>query len=245
MELSISTYKPTGTLTYTSPGTRRFFTVKAKRLVRLAHRIHDGRLFLPDIVTLVQEAAHELLSLGGFLLLTDKGAALLTELSWIISTKFAPTDLNWDIREKQRHRASPPERCTLCRVQLVWPAQIIWRRGLEVVSISAPIGIQCLTHEAAKKGWGKLQDLITQVRAISSQPTPDIPSADTTPTDAPPALEPIEPPMDPPLQARSSVELLPQPDETAVLLVRDDLMPAAVYHTSLPRAFQLLLILQP
>ena len=53
------------------------------------------------------------------------------------------------------------------------PAQIVWRRGLEVISISAPIGIQCLTKEAAKRGWGKLQDLITEVRAITNRPVDD------------------------------------------------------------------------
>lgn len=190
MELSINTYKPTGTLTYESPATRRFFTVKAKRLARLAQRIHDGRLFLPEIVKLLREAADELLHLGGFLLLTDKGAALLTNLAWIKSPAFAPADLSWDIREKQRHRPYMPERCTLCRVKLVWPAQIVWRRGLEIIDTSAPIGIQCLTHEAAKKGWGNLQDLITQVRAIrgtpSTPPSPDPPVTETPTTPDPP-----------------------------------------------------------
>lgn len=168
MELTVHSYKPTGTLTYHSPGTRRFFTIKAKRLIRLARRVHDGRLFLPEIVALLQEAAQELVTLGGFLLLTDKGHTLLADLAWILSPRFAPTDLDWDVREKQRHRADPPERCTLCRVKLVWPAQIVWRRGLEVVGTSAPIGIQCLTKEAARRGWGKLHDLITEVRAITS-----------------------------------------------------------------------------
>jgi hypothetical protein len=190
MELTLSTYKPTGTLTYTSPQTRRFFTVKAKRLARLARRIHDGRLFLPEIVRLVREAAQELLRLGGFLLLTDKGQALLSDLAWIQSPQFAPEGLSWDVREKQRHRAFPPERCTLCRVKLVWPAQIVWRRGLEIVAVSAPIGIQCLTHEAAKKGWGKLQDLITEVRAITAT-APDQPAPhDPGDTRTPPAQDP-------------------------------------------------------
>lgn len=168
MELTVSTFRPSSTFTYESPGTRRFFTIKAKRLTRLARRIHDGRLFLPEIVKLVREAADELLRLGGFLLLTDKGSALLTDLAWIKSATFAPEGMNWNIREKERHRVTEPERCTLCRVKLVWPANIVWRRGLEIVSVSAPIGIQCATREAANRGWGKLQDLITEVRAISA-----------------------------------------------------------------------------
>lgn len=173
MELTVHSYKPTGTLTFQSSGTRRFFTIKAKRLIRLARRVHDGRLFLPEIVALLREAAQELLTLGGFLLLTDKGQTFLADLSWILSPRFAPTDLSWDVREKQRHRASPPERCTLCRVKLVWPAQIVWRRGLQVVGMSAPIGIHCLTQEAITRGWGKLQDLITEVRAITTHAPPE------------------------------------------------------------------------
>lgn len=107
MELTLRSYKPTTTLSYHSPGTRRFFTIKAKRLVRLARRDHDGRLFLPEIVTLIQEAARELLHLGGLLLLTDKGQMLLSDLSWILSPHFAPSGLTWDVREKQRHAAPP------------------------------------------------------------------------------------------------------------------------------------------
>lgn len=179
MEVTLHSYKRTTTLTYQSPGTRRFFTVKAKRLIRLARRVHDGRLFLPEIVALIQEAARELLHLGGLLLLTDKGQTFLSDLSWILSPQFAPAGLTWDVREKQRHRSHPAVHCTLCRVKLVWPAQIVWRRGLQVVGISSPIGIQCLTKEAARKGWGKLHDLITEVRAITG----------TAPTE-PPAVHP-------------------------------------------------------
>lgn len=168
MELTLRSYKPTATLSYHSPGARRFFTVKAKRLIRLARRVHDGRLFLPEIVALIQEAARELLHLGGLLLLTDKGQTLLSDLSWILSPQFAPSGLTWDVREKQRHRSSHAVHCTLCRTKLVWPAQIVWRRGLQVVGISSPIGIQCLTKEAARRGWGKLQDLITAVHAITA-----------------------------------------------------------------------------
>lgn len=166
MEVALSTYSKSASVTYESPSSRRFFTVKAKRLVRLARRVHDGRLFLPDIVSLLREAADELITLGGFLLLTEKGLELLTDLAWITSPAFAPEDLSWDIREKARHRAEPPERCTLCGVKLVWPAQIVWRRALRVVSVSQPIGIQCLTREAVRHGWGKLHHLITEVRAL-------------------------------------------------------------------------------
>ena len=208
MELTVSTYKPTGTLTYESPGTRRFFTVKGNRLVRLAKRIHDGRLLLPEIVKLVREAADELLHLGGFLLLTDKGSALLTDLAWIKSPTFAPEDLEWDIREKERHRVVEPERCTLCRVKLVWPANIVWRRGLQIVSVSAPIGIQCATREAARKGWGRLHDLITEVRAITTQSkdtaqataNPDEIKTSISPSEVALADEVIAMPPPPPLQ---------------------------------------------
>src|SRR5574337_339808 len=177
MGITLQSYKPTSTLTYHSPGTRRFFTVKAKRLIRLARRVHDGRLFLPEIVTLIQEAARELLHLGGLLLLTDKGQILLSDLAWILSPQFAPSGLTWDVREKQRHRSHPPVHCTLCRVNLVWPAQIVWRRGLQIVGISSPIGIQCLTKEAARRGWGKLQDLITEVQAITATAPAEPPAA--------------------------------------------------------------------
>jgi hypothetical protein len=78
----------------------------------------------------------------------------------------------------------------------VWPAQIVWRRGLQVVQTSANIGIHCLTRDAIRNGWGKLQDLITQVRAIRAQQQPP---ADSTPADVlpPPPPEPLAPPAGP------------------------------------------------
>jgi hypothetical protein len=166
MEVAVTTYSKTNSFTYESPKSRRFFTVKAKRLVRLAKRVHDGRLFIPDIVGLLRQAANELIALGGFLLLTEKGTDILKDLAWILSPTFAPEGLSWDIREKARHRASPPERCGLCGVKLVWPAQIVWRRGFTVVDVSESIGIQCLTHKAVREGWGKLNHLIEEVRAL-------------------------------------------------------------------------------
>ena len=197
MELDIDTYKTPAALSYTTPSARRFFTVKTKRLIRLARRIHDGRLFLPEIVTALREAADELIQLGNIILLTDRAAELLSGLRWIKSKDFAPEDLEWDVREKTRRHVQPQDRvrCSLCRTRLVWPAQIVWRRGLQIVSSSADIGIHCLTRDAIRNGWGKLQDLITQVRAIRAQQQPP---ADSTPADVLPPPPPAGPSTPPP-----------------------------------------------
>jgi len=168
MELAIDTYRQDAVITYKTPHSRRFFVNKAKRLIRLARVVHTGRLFIPEIVASLREAAEELIELGNILLLTEKGYELLKGLTWIKSKEFAPEDLEWDVREKTRHRVSPEDkiRCSLCRTHLVYPAQIVWRRGLQVIDTSSDIGIYCLTREAVRHGWGKLQDLITQVRAV-------------------------------------------------------------------------------
>jgi hypothetical protein len=168
MEFAIDTYKQSAVVTYKTPNSRRFFVNKAKRLIRLARVVHNGRLFIPEIVASLREAAEELIELGNILLLTDKGYEFLKGLTWIKSKEFAPEDLEWDVREKTRHHVHPDDkiRCSLCRTHLVYPAQIVWRRGLQIISTSSDIGIYCLTREAVRNGWGKLQDLITQVRAV-------------------------------------------------------------------------------
>jgi hypothetical protein len=168
MELAIDTYKRSAVVAYKTPNSRRFFVHKAKRLIRLARVVHNGRLFIPDIVASLREAAEELIELGNILLLTEKGYELLKGLTWIKSKEFAPEGLEWDVREKTRHHVRPEEkiRCSLCRTHLVYPAQIVWRRGLQIIDTSSDIGIYCLTREAVRNGWGKLQDLITQVRAV-------------------------------------------------------------------------------
>ena len=211
MELDIDTYKTPAALSYTTPSARRFFTIKTKRLIRLAQRIHDGRLFLPDIVAALREAADELIELGNIILLTDRAADLLSGLRWIKSKEFAAEDLEWDVREKTRHHVQPEDRvrCALCRTRLVWPAQIVWRRGLTVVSVSSDIGIHCLTRDAIRQGWGKLQDLITQVRAVRAQ---QLPSATEDGRHVPltPASDPAAPsPAAPSPPAISSCESRP------------------------------------
>ena len=159
MKIDLSAYTKAGSLSYTSPKDQRFFTAKAKRLIRLARRIHDGRLFLPEIVTALREAANQLIALGAFLLLTEKGSAFLDDLFWITSDRFAPEGLDYTVQERSRFRDQT--RCSICRSHLVWPAQIVWRKGLEIVDVSAPIGIGCLTRSA-----GKLEPLIAEIRAV-------------------------------------------------------------------------------
>lgn len=159
MQIDLAAYTKAGSLSYTSPKDQRFFTANAKRLIRLARRIHDGRLFLPEIVTALREAADQLIALGAFLLLTEKGSAFLDDLFWITSAEFAPEGLDFTVQERSRFRETT--RCPLCRSRLVWPAQIVWRKGLEIVDVSSPIGIGCLKRTA-----GKLEPLIAEIRAV-------------------------------------------------------------------------------
>ena len=182
MEVTIDTYKQSAALSYKTPQSRRFFTNKTKRLIRLARVVHKGRLFIPEIVASLREATEELIELGNILLLTEKGYALLQGLTWIKSKEFAPENLEWDVREKTRHHVRPEDkiRCSLCRTHLIYPAQIVWRRGLTTIDTSADIGIYCLTREAVRNGWGKLQDLITQVRAVRREATGEMPTESVT-----------------------------------------------------------------
>ena len=159
MQINLAAYTKAGSLSYTSPKDQRFFTSKAKRLIRLARRIHEGRLFLPEIVTALREAANQLIALGAFLLLTEKGSAFLDDLFWITSAQFAPEGLDYTVQERSRFRENT--RCSMCRSRLVWPAQIVWRKGLEIVDVSSPIGIGCLKRTA-----GKLEPLIAEIRAV-------------------------------------------------------------------------------
>jgi hypothetical protein len=227
MKLAIDTYKRSEAVCYKSPSSRRFFFNKAKRLTNLARRIHEGRLFIPEIVTALREAADELLDLGNILLLTDRCYQLLQDLTWIKSKEFAPEDLSWDVHEKSRRHVNRLDRihCNLCGAHLVWPATIVWRRGLTVVATSADIGINCLTRKAIREGWGKLQDLITKVRAVREQaegsqnrslPTP--PTADTVPEMvAAPAVAPA--PVPPPRPYGSPLPPRPRPVMTQMALL--------------------------
>jgi hypothetical protein len=177
---------------------------------------------------MLREAADELIALGNIILLTEKATELLQGLSWIQSKDFAPEDLEWDVREKTRHHVRPEDkvRCNLCGAHLVYPAQIVWRRGLTTVATSADIGIYCLTREAVRNGWGKLQDLITEVRAVraregdSSETTALPEAAAASPPDEPPPVRPAETvtPMAPQLTPGPMPYLRPTSRPAAALL---------------------------
>ena len=48
--------------------------------------------------------------------------------------------------------------CSFCKVKLVYPAYVIYRRGNQIVKQSEPIGIFCLNNTI-----GKLNDLVTEI----------------------------------------------------------------------------------
>jgi len=164
MRIEIESYRRP-VVQYNNPKARRQFMAKARTLIKLAKRVHDGKLFLPDLLRAIQEAAEELCELGGLLLLTDKGSAYLDDLAWIRSPQFLKSlPEGWEGTVTERIRQHQDERCTICRVRLVYPAQVVWRRGLDVVATSAPLGIGCLNGR-----YGKLNDLITKVRVVKEE----------------------------------------------------------------------------
>lgn len=48
--------------------------------------------------------------------------------------------------------------CSFCKVKLVYPAYVVYRRGNKIVKQSEPIGIFCLNNTI-----GKLNDLVTEI----------------------------------------------------------------------------------
>ena len=48
--------------------------------------------------------------------------------------------------------------CSFCKVKLVYPAYVIYRRGNQIVKQSEPIGIFCLNNTI-----GKLNDLVIEI----------------------------------------------------------------------------------
>lgn len=50
--------------------------------------------------------------------------------------------------------------CSFCKVKLVYPAYVVYRRGDKIVKQSEPIGIFCLNNTI-----GKLNDLVIEILA--------------------------------------------------------------------------------
>lgn len=153
--VKVTTYRGSVSARWRAPKTKRGVTGQMEKLLKLYHRCRQNGLLTRDMLAAIKNYASALKKLATALFVVKP--ELFALLGEIENTK--PEDLEEEIvAEKVReHRRAV---CSFCKVDLVYPAYVVYRRGTEVVRVSEPVGIQCL-----KGLYGKLNDLAVEIQA--------------------------------------------------------------------------------
>jgi hypothetical protein len=156
MVLKLRDYKGSVATQWKTPRTAKQLVASIKKLVKFYFRCKESHLLTPDIVDALKTYAIKLDEYAFFVLVarrkTPELFSVLEEMKALVAE-----DLTAEVVE-EKVRQHEPRVCSICRVPLVYPAYIVWRKGLEVVKQSAPIGIMCLNARKAK-----LQNLIAEI----------------------------------------------------------------------------------
>lgn len=141
---------------WTAPKTRRGLFAAIRRLARFYYRCKECGLLLPDIVEILKIHAVQITELAGIMLVAaPQYISALKEIRDLEVSTLNPEIVEERVRKKEINR------CSICRVLLKYPAYIVWRKGIEIVKVSKPIGILCLNNRAKK-----LNDLIVETQII-------------------------------------------------------------------------------
>ncbi len=144
----LQSYKGAITASWKVPRTNRQIIGAIKRLIKFYFRCKQAKFLTAEALDAIKKYAAKLQELGFEAL---SGLVKYPELKSLladIQSEKPPEFMSEVVEEKMRtHEKSI---CSLCKVPLVYPAYIVWRRGTEIVDKSAPIGIICLKNRIRK-----------------------------------------------------------------------------------------------
>lgn len=152
MKIQIINYKGNVVANWSIPKTEKQLAWTVIKLVRFYYRCKDSGLLTNEVIHVIQECIGALKD-SYFINVHPEVIKGIKEIQAL-----KPHNLEEEIiTEKIRKHEQAV--CSLCGTDLKYPAYIVYRKGLEVIKVSAPIGIFCL-----KSVMGKLRDLIVQMK---------------------------------------------------------------------------------
>lgn len=151
--MKLINYKGNVVARWKAPRTKRQVIYAIKKLLKFYYRCKASGLLTKQLVEAIKKYGAILHDMAGVKLLAYGELALgLQEIA-----RLKIEDLEEEIvTEKERKHEDAI--CSLCRTRLVYPAYIVYRKGLDVVKTSEPVGIRCL-HRMV----GRINDLITEL----------------------------------------------------------------------------------
>lgn len=158
MKVQILNYKGNVVANWRVPKTRRQLTWTAVKLVRLYYRCKESGLLTNELIQVMQEFLEAFKD--KLLAVAVAHPEIARGIKEIRSLRLHDLEEEIITEKVRRHEQAV---CSLCRTNLRYPAYVVYRKGLEIVRVSNPVGIFCLKATA-----GKLKDLIVQVKVDAS-----------------------------------------------------------------------------
>ena len=154
--IKIVNYKGSVVHSWKAPKNRRGCKAQIRKLLRLYWRCKQTNLLTKELFAAIKNYAEALYKLAIEVFIVEPELASL--LKEVMSTTIE------DFEEEivaEKMRVHENQKCSFCRTKLVYPAYVVYRKGLNIVKTSAPIGIHCLRSLA-----GKLNDLVVEIQTI-------------------------------------------------------------------------------
>jgi len=151
--IKITNYKGAVTESWKAPKTKRQCRYAIEKLLKLYHRCKKTNLLTKDLLTAIKKYAEALyqLTIDVFIVKPE----LVELLREVINAEIEEFEEEIVTEKKRVHEDAI---CSFCKVKLVYPAYVVYRRGNKIVKQSEPIGIFCLNNTI-----GKLNDLVIEI----------------------------------------------------------------------------------
>lgn len=155
--IKLETYKGRIFHRWKIPTSRKSLQTSVKKLLQLYLRCRKNHLLTRDIFRAIQHYARLLIKFSEVMAWGIAYPEYLAILNEIITTEVEEVEeevVPEKVREHERAR------CSICGVELRFPARIVYRRAGAILRVSNPVGIRCLNNTV-----GKLNDLIIKLEA--------------------------------------------------------------------------------
>lgn len=140
-KIRITDYKGSVIAGWKTPKTKRQAGYAFVRLIRFYRRCKEHNLLTKDIVSAIKRFTEAILKYTSALGWMIADPEIMSSLNEIKQLKIEELEEEL-VAEKMRTHTDAV--CSMCKTRLVYPAYVVYRKGLTIVKKSNPIGIRCL-----------------------------------------------------------------------------------------------------
>lgn len=153
--IKIADYKGNVVARWKMPKTKKQFIWTIIKLVRFYYRCKEANLLTNDLISVLKKFLSLPVVQEKLPTVVVAYSEVATAVKEIKSLKHHEFEEKIVMEKIRKHESAI---CSLCQINLKYPAYIVYRKGLDVVKMSNCVGIFCLN-----KTVGKLNNLISSI----------------------------------------------------------------------------------